>query len=329
MKLTTEVDGTQWRDFVNQSPRGNIFQTPEMADVYKDTLSYDPVSLFALEKGEIQGLALAHLIWNGKGMMKKFSTRCILQGGPICRSAEVGRALLGRLDELVRRRALYSEIRNLWEFEDPFSQFKSTGYVFEPHMNYLLDLRVGEEGLWLAIAKGRRRGVRKGEKAGLEFSELSDKEQLPVFYKILEETYSDVRIPLADKSLFTAAYKNLNPLQEAKFFLCHTGGEPIACRVVLIHKKTMYDWYAGFLRDQRTTRPNDFLVWNILKWGVKNGYEVFDFGGAGSPKEEYGPREFKRSFGGELVEPGRLKKVYKPRQLWITNKAFRFCRRFT
>lgn len=326
MKLTTKADRTQWREFVDGSSGGNIFQTPEMADVHRETEMYEPLSVFAIEKGDIRGLAQAHLIWNGKGLMRRFSTRCILQGGPLCGSVEVGKALLGRMDELVRRRALYSEIRNLWELEDP-SQFDSTGYEFEPHLNYLLDLRGGEEALWKGVASGRRRGIKKGQKAGLDFSELSDERQLSAFYKILKETYSDVRIPLADMSLFTASYKHLSPVQEVRFFLCHLEGEPIACRVVLIHKKTMYDWYAGFLREHRAIRPNDFLVWNVLKWGAENGYETFDFGGAGSPEEEYGPREFKRSFGGKLVEPGRLKKVYKPGQLWIGNKAFGLYRR--
>ena len=56
--------------------------------------------------------------------------------------------------------------------------------------------------------------------------------------------------------------------------------------------------------------PNDFLIYHILQWGRENEYKVFDFGGAGHPDEEYGVREHKLKFGGDLVSFGRFQKVY-------------------
>lgn len=327
MKFVYSIDKEDWREFVCGIPEGNIFQTPEMAEVYEDTRGYEPIAIFALEDDEVRGLALASLIWNGRWPLKAFSSRCIVQGGPLCTRLSYASPLLDGLDGLVSRRSLYTEVRNLWEMPSQVPAYEASGYTFVPHLNYHLDLSQGEEAIWSGMSKGRRRGITKAEKAGLEFSELQNRSQLPMFYEMLEETYSEVGIPLADKSLFLAAYRHLRPLQEVKFFLCHHQGEPIACRALLIFRKTIYDWYAGFLRTHRTKRPNDFLVWNILKWGVKNEYEDFDFGGAGSPKEEYGPREFKRSFGGKLVEPGRFEKVYKPTLFSFSKKMLRFFRR--
>jgi len=37
--------------------------------------------------------------------------------------------------------------------------------------------------------------------------------------------------------------------------------------------------------------------------------EVFDFMGAGNPYENYGVRDFKKRFGGEIVEYGRFIKI--------------------
>lgn len=327
MKLVYSVEEQEWRDFVLEAPGGNIFQTPEMARVYERTSGYEPISIFVTEEDQIKGLALASLLWNGRWPLRPLSSRCVLQGGPLYSEPRYARALLRGLDGLVSKRALYTEVRNLREMPSQVPTFEASGYTFAPHLNYHLDLSQGEEAVWSSMSKGRRRGITKSEKAGLEFSELQNRSQLPMFYEMLEETYSEVGIPLADKSLFLAAYRHLRPLQEVKFFLCHHHGEPIACRALLIFRKTIYDWYAGFLRTHRTKRPNDFLVWNILKWGVKNEYEDFDFGGAGSPKEEYGPREFKRSFGGKLVEPGRFEKVYKPTLFSFSKKMLRFFRR--
>ena len=39
-------------------------------------------------------------------------------------------------------------------------------------------------------------------------------------------------------------------------------------------------------------------IWNIIKWANTQKYHRFDFGGGGVVGEPYGPREFKRRFGG-------------------------------
>jgi len=49
-----------------------------------------------------------------------------------------------------------------------------------------------------------------------------------------------------------------------------------------------------------------------MRRGCRNGYKVFDFGGAGSPDREDGAGRFEKQFGGEQINYGRLIKVYRP-----------------
>lgn len=46
-----------------------------------------------------------------------------------------------------------------------------------------------------------------------------------------------------------------------------------------------------------------------IEYGLKNHLKIFDFMGAGKPSEDYGVRDFKGKFGGELVEHGRFIKI--------------------
>jgi lipid II:glycine glycyltransferase (peptidoglycan interpeptide bridge formation enzyme) len=69
-------------------------------------------------------------------------------------------------------------------------------------------------------------------------------------------------------------------------------------------------------------------MWYILEWGVKNGYRVYDFGGAGKPGEEYGVRNFKAKFGGQLVCFGRNIYIHKPLQLKLSKLGYAIYRRF-
>ena len=55
--------------------------------------------------------------------------------------------------------------------------------------------------------------------------------------------------------------------------------------------------------------------------GREQGFDLFDFGGAGRPDEHYGPREFKAKFGGELVDFGRDVLVHTPMRLRLSRPA--------
>ena len=37
------IDKNKWYEFVFDHPHGNIFQTPEMYEVYQNTKNYEPV----------------------------------------------------------------------------------------------------------------------------------------------------------------------------------------------------------------------------------------------------------------------------------------------
>lgn len=70
------------------------------------------------------------------------------------------------------------------------------------------------------------------------------------------------------------------------------------------------------------------MVWQVLEWGATKGYRTFDFGGAGKPGEDYGPRRFKAKFGGTLVNYGRNVCVHAPMRLKLSEKVYNIARRF-
>jgi lipid II:glycine glycyltransferase (peptidoglycan interpeptide bridge formation enzyme) len=140
---------------------------------------------------------------------------------------------------------------------------------------------------------------------GVEIQEIQDPNLLSVWYNLLWQTYLRSGVPLADISLFEAVFDILVPKGMAKFLLAKTENHYAAASLELPYKDVIYSWYAGFDWEYRRFSPNDVLVWHILKWGARNGYRYYDFGGAGQPNEDYGVRDFKAKYGGELVSFGR------------------------
>ena len=44
------IEKAKWSEFAYNHPHGNIFQTAKMAEVYKRTKNYEPISLAVVDK---------------------------------------------------------------------------------------------------------------------------------------------------------------------------------------------------------------------------------------------------------------------------------------
>jgi serine/alanine adding enzyme len=146
-------------------------------------------------------------------------------------------------------------------------------------------------------------------------------------YHLLDVVYRRARVPLADHSLFDATISVLGPRGMCRLVVARLRGQAIGARFVLLHRGRMIDWYAGSDRAFAAYSPNEILVWEVLRWGREQGYDLFDFGGAGRPDERYGPREFKAKFGGELVDFGRDILVHTPVRLRLSRAGYAVSRR--
>ena len=327
-----EIDAEKWSKFVDNHPYGNIFQLPEMMEVYRRTNNYDPISLAAVnENGEILALLQACVIKKMEGFLESFTSRSIIQGGPLFVDNEKGReAVLFLIDEYNRKSqkcALYSEIRNLYDVSESSSLFEHCGYIFEDHLNYVVDLDRKEKEVWESIHRSMRKNIKKSHKIGVTIQEITSKSQINIFYEFLEDVYQNAKMPLVDVNHFEAIFDILVPKGMAKFHLAEYEGEYIGGRVSLIYRDIIHAYFVGVPKRYKRLYPNPLLNWEIMRWGIENGYHTFDFGGAGKPNKDYGVREFKRQFGGTLVNYGRYQKIHSPIKLKMAKKGFEIYRR--
>ena len=327
IEITNSPDIKQWSEFVYNHPQGNIFQTPEMVDVYKRTKNYEPICLAVVDSSdEILVVLVAVVIKEVGGILGSFSAHSRINQGPLFledgRGIEAAKVLMEYYEKIARKKALYTEVRSIRNTSEFSNLFNGLGYEYEERLNFLINLNRPEEEIWRDIHKSRRKGINRAKKKGIIIEKIEDKEDISSFYDIVAGTYKRVSVPLADYSFFEAMFELLVQKNMADFYLAKYNGESVGARVVLKYKDSIYDWYAGSLPTDEPLYVNEALVWHILKAGANNGYHVFDFGGAGKPNEEYGVREFKRRFGGDLVNFGRYKKIHSPMKMKIAEKGF-------
>ena len=321
-----------WDDFVYNHAYGNIFQTPEMAEVYNQTNNHEPISLAVVDSNrEILALLQAIVIKEMKWPFGSFTARSVIHHGPLFNENEEGlealSVLMKEYDKIAKKHALYSEIRNAQDTSRFRLIFEMLGYNFEDHLNFLVDLTKPKEELWSHLSKSRRRFIRKAREKGVTVEEIKDRELILPFYELLQQTYKQARVPLPHISFFESAFDILIPKKLLKFFMVKYNDEYIGGIMTPIYKGVITELSVTGSREHSKRYPSDIITWHPIEWGSENGYHTFDFLGAGKPDVEYGVREFKRQFGGELVNFGRYKKIYSPIKMKIAEKGFEFYKR--
>lgn len=316
MKIVRELDCKKWSDFVYNHPQGNIFQTPEMYEVYKHTKNYVPVFLaVADEKNNILSTLLAVIQKEHKGFLGKFSARSIIWGGPLVKNSnfEVLDFILKEYEKIIKGKAIYTQYRNLWEWNKEAKKvFIQRGFEYEDHLDILICLQKSKERIKEEFTSNRRYGIRRAKREGVYCSIEDTLNSLRACYQILEEVYSYAKLPLPMFLFFENLYKFSSEKKGLKIFTAKYNNKIIGCMLALVYKDKIYDFYAGSYHDYYKKYPNDLIPWYVFLWAKKNEYKLFDFGGAGKPYEKYGVRDYKKQYGGEVVNYGRFEKVHKP-----------------
>ena len=333
MRVVRQLDERSWREFVDQHPQGNVFHTPEMFHVFARAEGHYPTLWAAVGNGgHVLALMLPVQITLLNGLMRRFTTRAVVYGSVLCAPGAEGQDALAKLLYTYKRKvkggALFTELRNLSDGSVIQPALQDNGFGHEGHLNFLIDLERPTEELWSSIDSNVRTNVRKARRKGVVVEEVTSLEKVPAAYAVLASVYERIQVPLAPLSLFEAAFEILHPQGMIKLFKACVEDACIGIAVRLLYKDVIYAWYAGTIREYAKYKANDLLNWHVLEWGAQNGFRCFDFGGAGKPDQDYGPRRFKAKFNGTLVNYGRNICVHHPLRLRFSEWGYEVYRRY-
>jgi serine/alanine adding enzyme len=334
MDIVQQLDERLWREFVDNHPQGQIFHTPEMFQVFAHAKGHHPTLWAAVgNDGHVLALLLPVQITLLNGLFRHFTTRAVVYSSVLCAPGAQGQEALTRLLYAYKREMkegpLFTELRNLSDLSTVQPILQDNGFIYEDHLGFLVDVSLPVDQVWSNIRKSARRKIKKAlTKNQLEVMEIRDRAQVAICHAVFKESYAAAHVPLADPSLFGSAFDILYPKGMVKFLVGRVKDTYVAASATLLYKDVIYGWYRGFNRAYSSYLPNDIMVWYLLKWAAENGYRVFDFGGAGRPDKDYGPRRFKAKFGGTLVNYGRNICVHAPVRLRLSKKVYNIARRF-
>lgn len=331
--IARRLDENTWRRYVEGQTLGNIFQTPEMFQVFDKAAGHHP-ALWAAVNDEGLPLALLTVVELTliPGPLRGFTTRAVAYGGelhdPSLEGESALRDLLQAYGKGVGKDPLFTELRHLSNPNPVRHILQECGYEHQEHLNYLIDLDRSPDAVLQGMGRRTRKQIRRGLRKNIvRVEELHEREHLSLWYNLLQKTYAAAQVPLARQTLFETAFDILYPKGMVKFLVARIGDAPAAVSAELICGTKIYGWYSGLDRAYASQVPNELLMWHILRWGAENGFHLYDFGGAGKPDERYGVRDFKAKFGGELVNFGRDTCAHKPRVLGLSQYGYDIWRR--
>jgi lipid II:glycine glycyltransferase (peptidoglycan interpeptide bridge formation enzyme) len=310
----SRVEVQQWNEFVVNHQDGNAFQTYNMYQTFKQSEGFEPIFMAVFAGDELKGILLAAIQTEASGFIGKIARRIVMRGGPLVEknNEEVMDLLLQEYNKRWDGRLLYTQVRNWADTESFKLVFEKNNFKYINHLNLLSDLKLSEEQLWKRVSPRKRNRIRKARREHVKIVQNNSDEYLEQTYRVLEDVYNRVHLPYASIDYF----KNLKDYSDKEFkFLIFAGlieDEIIAFQYLIAYKNVLYAAYVGAKPTCKSKCSNDLINWEVQMWGKENGYEIFDFGGAGNPDKPYGVRDYKMKFGGVPDNIGRYEKVHQP-----------------
>lgn len=312
------LEADKWDSYVYRHGKGTVFQTTSYLACHSSQFDSEYFGFAALEGDEIVGLVAGVISYNYFFPINRLTRRAVIEAGPIANDCIIEEKLIETVADYTKKRAIYTQYRNLWDMGDVGPAMQKLGFVYEPHLDIIHDLTIDRESIIRNISKNKRGNVHKSLNKGTIFREAG-KDEWDRCIDLILGTYKRVGLPCQSRSYFKNAFGAMSDF--VKVFVAEFDDTIIGTRVELCYKDLVYDWYAGADDNFKNCYPNDVLPYSILLWGKENDYKTFDFGGAGKPGVPYGVRDHKLKYGGQLVEFGRFERVNRKWVFAIASKV--------
>lgn len=207
-----------------------------------------------------------------------------------------------------RKRALYVEYRHFSDNNIYGLNFNSQLLTFNfPWYNIYCDIETGEDVV-AKMKRDKRRQLKQSFEAGVEVVLEPTREQIVEWYVLLKHLYRRIHRPLPSCQLFL----RLNKSGVGKLFVVTYQGKVVSGSALLVFKcnssQHVYEFYRASTPDKlQGIYPSVVATWQELQFASIQG-ALFDFMGAGPQNKPYGVRDFKLTFGGELIKEYRYRK---------------------
>lgn len=314
IRLLEKKDHEAYRQFLQQQPDVSYGHSLEVMDLITNHFRFSPQYLIAWTNGTI------------KGALPLFKTTSIIEGtrfvsipffptgGFLGESNDVKKMLLEKAKELSKA-GKFLEIRQAQSSE----LYSATGFVKQsPITDFLIDLKRSDDEMFASFSKDVRYDIRKAQRNNLKVIISGDKKQLDDFYTVYLNTRKKRGVPAWPYPLFNEALQTCR----AAVAVTYLESMPVAAAFLFFDKEMVEYAFAG--TDYRYNRisPYYLLLWEIIRYGIANGYSTLDLGGSTKEMNEGKMYAFKEKWATRTTEISYYFYAADPQKIPSLQKSF-------
>ncbi|MBI4893685.1 MAG: FemAB family PEP-CTERM system-associated protein [Acidobacteria bacterium] len=286
----TPADEPAWDAFVHAHEHGSPFHLLAWRNSMRRIFGYAPRYLVAEEDGRIRAVLPLFLVSSPVTGRILLSTPFAVYGGVLADGDE-SRVAMGRAveEEGRRERVQYVELRNAHEGQ-------CLGFArVRRYVTFTQELSGTEENLLETIPRKTRAAVRKSLK--FDFSSRPTREVEP-FANLYLANLKRLGTPAFPLKHFRILLEEFQAGADIREMLLDGG---LAAAVFVFYfRDQVLPYYGASDPAFHPQQPNNYMYWELMRWGLNHGYRLFDFGR--SKTQESGSFDFKAHWGMTMRE---------------------------
>lgn len=186
-----------------------------------------------------------------------------------------------------------------------------------------------EEEIFNAFESKTRYNVRLSARKGVEVR-VCGEGSVADFAAIMRETGERDGFIVRGADYFSNMLESLG--EHARLYMAFYEGKPVAGSLAIAFANKVWYLYGASSNAHRNVMPNYALQWEMIRWAVELGAEIYDFRGVSGDLSEdnplYGLYRFKKGFSAEFTEfAGEFDLLLMPRTAAFMEKAQHAVRR--
>ena len=281
---------TQWDASVSHLKGATVFHSVAWARVLVESYGYTPLYIVAGSGCNASAVLVLMEVrsWlTGKrGVSLPFTDECNL----LASDQASARLVAGKAMKLGRER-MWKSVELRGEV-GPFMAAEADGVSFVGHE---LDLRAGEQALFERVASPVRRAIRKAEREEAVVKIERTPLALRTYYDLHCLTRKRHGLPPQPWSFFASIQRHLINMNGGFVVLSYWRERPVAGAVFLCYGGHAVYKYGASNLDFQHLRANNLVMWEAIRWLIRNGYETLSFGRTSVQND--GLRRFKLGWG--------------------------------
>jgi FemAB-related protein (PEP-CTERM system-associated) len=252
----------------------------------EETFGYRPVYLIALEADQVRGVLPLFFVENLLLKRALISSPFAVYGGVLADSQVVRDALRDYVKQVSESLGVeYVELRNAYP-EQCLGFAKVSRYV-----TFTQEIGPDEKVVLDAIPRKTRAAVRKALKE--PFSVRTQASDFAAFEGLYSKSLRRLGTPSFPSKHFARLLENFKDQVNIREIVLE--GRTVAAVLSFYFRDQVLPYYGASDPAFNAVAPNNYLYYDLMRWGGQNGYRLFDFGR--SKKEGSGSYDFKAHWG--------------------------------